>query len=124
MRRHPVAVIATTAVVAVAVVGVFAWRGFAGARHADVERLVSETRLSLVQGEVREASATIERALAADPDHLDAAGVTVEPRTAASLDDLFDRHGGRGGARRRIPVALPRHHDLVPVDEGDAAAAA
>jgi tetratricopeptide (TPR) repeat protein/tRNA A-37 threonylcarbamoyl transferase component Bud32 len=67
IRRHPVAAMAVLAVVLVAGVGTVAWQQMSGRRSSDVERMVSDARLLLIQGEQTEALERAGEVLAADP---------------------------------------------------------
>ena len=69
MRRHPVATTATVAVLVVGLLVGFGWQAF---RQARVPRLVSEAQLMMVQGEYRKGIELAEAALALDPDNPDA----------------------------------------------------
>jgi serine/threonine protein kinase/Flp pilus assembly protein TadD len=78
IRRHPTVAISVLAVILLTAAGTVTWQALSGRKASDIERLVSDARLHLVQGEIGKALKETNAILAEAPANID--GLLIRAR--------------------------------------------
>ena len=107
IRRHPVVSTVTLSAVLLVALAILSGKLWTGMQEADIGRMASDARQQVTRGQFREAMATVEDILSADPDNVDA--LLIRARTHMHRKRMVDSVADARQVLQQVPEHWEAH---------------